>query len=78
MIAAAVLQDVHWSGATMGIPDVHAREPVLRPIFEKAKFDIPDLRHQFEKGQFGALKKWLNTNIHAHGRRYRAHERVRR
>ena len=39
-------------------------------MFEKATTDIPGLQKQFEKGQFGELKTWLNTNIHAQGRRY--------
>ena len=41
-------------------------------FFEKATKDVPGLEAEFEKGEFGSLKKWLNTNIHAHGRRYRA------
>ena len=24
------------------------------------------------RGEFGALKAWLNTNIHQHGRRFKA------
>ena len=34
--------------------------------------EIPDMYEQFETGEFGALKTWLNENIHRHGKRYRA------
>jgi carboxypeptidase Taq len=30
--------------------------------------------NQFEKGEFGELKGWLNKNIHCHGQLYRAAE----
>ena len=43
-------------------------------FFEKAMEDIPDLYEQFSRGEFGALKGWLNENIHQHGKRYRAAE----
>jgi len=41
-------------------------------FYEKALKDMPDLEGQFERGEFDALKIWLNTNIHAPGQRYRA------
>ena len=35
---------------------------------------MPGLSGQMGRGEFGPLKHWLNTNIHEHGRRYRAGE----
>ena len=43
-------------------------------FFEKAMADMPDMYAQFEKGEFSGLLDWLRTNIHHHGRRYRAGE----
>jgi carboxypeptidase Taq len=43
-------------------------------FFEKALEDMPDLYKQFERGEFGTLKAWLNENVHAHGSRYRPRE----
>ena len=43
-------------------------------FFERAIEDMPDLDEQFERGDFDGLRTWLNSNIHAHGRRYRAPE----
>jgi carboxypeptidase Taq len=66
------LQDVHWSMTAMGyFPTYTLGNLYCAQIFEKALADMPDLHKQFEKGKFGALKTWLNKNIHAHGRRYR-------
>jgi len=69
------LQDVHWSMTAMGyFPTYTLGNLYCAQFFEKALQDIPSLPQQFEKGQFSALKQWLNTNIHAHGRRYRPAE----
>ncbi len=67
------LQDVHWSMTSMGyFPTYTLGNLYCAQFFEKAMQDIPNLMDQFAQGQFGELKSWLNTNIHAHGRRYRA------
>lgn len=67
------LQDVHWSMTSMGyFPTYTLGNLYCAQFFEKTLKDLPDLPRQFEKGEFGALKKWLNTNIHQHGRRYHA------
>ncbi|HWB20282.1 MAG TPA: carboxypeptidase M32, partial [Phycisphaerales bacterium] len=65
------LQDVHWSGTMMGyFPTYTLGNLYCAQFFEKALADMPSLPKHFEKGQFSELKSWLNTNIHAHGRRY--------
>ncbi|HVE91255.1 MAG TPA: carboxypeptidase M32, partial [Actinomycetota bacterium] len=43
-------------------------------LFEAALEAIPNLYDQFEGGEFGALKEWLNRNVHAHGQRHRPEE----
>jgi len=66
------LQDVHWSTTAMGyFPTYTLGNLYCAQFFEKALADMPDLYEQFAQGEFGALKKWLNTNIHAQGMRYR-------
>ena len=67
------LQDVHWSMASMGyFPTYTLGNLYCAQFFEKAMEEIPDMYEQFESGEFGALKTWLNENIHCHGKRYRA------
>jgi carboxypeptidase Taq len=71
--ARGCLQDVHWSMVSMGyFPTYTLGNLYCAQFFEKAMEDMPDLDGQFEQGAFGALKAWLNENIHAHGKRYRA------
>jgi carboxypeptidase Taq len=67
------LQDVHWSMTSMGyFPTYTLGNLYCAQLFEKAQQDMPDLLSQFERGEFGNLKTWLNTNVHAHGQRYHA------
>ncbi|GJQ29104.1 MAG: thermostable carboxypeptidase 1 [Phycisphaerae bacterium] len=67
------LQDVHWSFGLFGyFPTYTLGNLYAAQFWEKINQDIPDLNKQIAKGRFDALKKWLNTKIHAHGRRYTA------
>ena len=67
------LQDVHWSGCSMGyFPTYTLGNLYCAQFFEQALSDIPSLPKQFEKGEFSELKSWLNENIHQHGRRFAA------
>ena len=69
------LQDIHWSSADIGyFPTYTLGNLYAAQLFDKALEDVPDLYQQFERGEFGALKTWLNENVHSHGRRYRAAE----
>lgn len=65
------LQDIHWSMASMGyFPTYTLGNLYAAQLFEKALQDMPDLPKQFERGEFGGLKTWLNEKIHRQGRRY--------
>jgi carboxypeptidase Taq len=67
------LQDIHWSGGNFGyFPTYTLGNLYAAQFFEKVVEDIPDLDRQFERGEFAALKEWLNRNIHSQGQRYRA------
>lgn len=69
------LQDVHWSFGLVGyFPTYTLGNLYAAQLWEKILAEIPDLKIQMARGEFGALKAWLNTHIHAHGRRFRAAE----
>jgi carboxypeptidase Taq len=69
------LQDVHWSFGLVGyFPTYTLGNLYAAQLWETINKKIKDLPARIAKGDFAALKKWLNTNIHAHGRRYRAAE----
>ena len=71
--AQGCLQDIHWSMTAMGyFPTYTLGNLYAAQFFEKILEDIPDLHAQFERGEFGNLKKWTNEKIHTHGKRYRA------
>ncbi|MBX3383682.1 MAG: carboxypeptidase M32 [Phycisphaeraceae bacterium] len=73
------LQDVHWSFGLIGyFPTYTLGNLYAAQMWEKINKDLPDLTKDIGKGKFGALKAWLNTNIHAHGRRYSAAELCKR
>lgn len=69
------LQDVHWSFGLIGyFPTYTLGNLYAAQFWETIQKKVKGLDGQMAKGDFSALKKWLNTNIHAHGRRYRAAE----
>jgi carboxypeptidase Taq len=69
------LQDVHWSFGLMGyFPTYCLGNLYAAQFWETIHRAIPDLRNQIRTGEFGQLLKWLNENIHACGRQFRAGE----
>lgn len=69
------LQDVHWSCALIGyFPTYSLGNLYAAQFFEAARRTMPDLDQRLERGDFGSLLGWLRTNIHQHGRQYRAGE----
>ncbi|MFG0284450.1 MAG: carboxypeptidase M32 [Phycisphaerales bacterium JB039] len=69
------LQDVHWSFGLMGyFPTYCLGNLYCAQFWETINGAIPDLAGQMARGEFGQLRKWLNENIHACGRQYRAGE----
>ena len=69
------LQDVHWSFGLIGyFPTYTLGNLYAAQFWEKINADMPDLTKQIAKGKFLPLRDWLKTNIHQHGRRYRADE----
>ena len=77
--AHGVLQDVHWGAGLIGYFSTYLLGTVMSvQIWEKVLEDVPDLEEQIERGEFTALREWLEVNIHAQGRKYPPQEILRR
>ncbi len=73
--AAGCLQDIHWSAGLFGyFPTYTLGNLYAAQFMEQARTDVGGLEDQFRRGEFGALKQWLNAKIHRHGQHYRAPE----
>ncbi len=69
------LQDVHWSFGLMGyFPTYTLGNLYCAQFWEAMTRTIPDVDAQMARGEFGEILSWLRTNIHKHGKRYRAAE----
>lgn len=77
--ANGCLQDIHWSGGSFGyFPTYTLGNLVSAQLFEAAGAAIPDLEGNISRGEFAPLLKWLQQNIHNHGKRYSPAELVQR
>ncbi len=77
--AQGVLQDVHWSGGTIGYFSTYALGNLISiQLWERIQADIPDLQDQIRRGEFAALLGWLRQNIHRHGAKFEPQELVQR
>ncbi|MFM7052325.1 MAG: carboxypeptidase M32 [Planctomycetota bacterium] len=73
------LQDIHWSMGAMGyFPTYTLGNLYASQFFEAACAEMPGMVDGFARGEFTALREWLNRNIHAHGRQYSPAELVQR
>ncbi len=69
--AKGVLQDIHWSGGSMGyFPTYALGNLVSVQIWEKMLEDIPSLPSQIRTGDFGQLLGWLREKVHVHGAKF--------
>ncbi len=74
-----VLQDVHWSGGSIGyFPTYALGNLISAQIWEKITADLPTLEDDFTQGEFGGLRDWLRDNLHRHGRKYTPGETLER
>jgi len=72
-----VLQDIHWSGGLMGYFPTYTLGNVMScQFYNQTLHDIPDLKAQFQRGEFGALLAWFRQHIHQHGRKFTANELI--
>jgi carboxypeptidase Taq len=74
-----VLQDVHWSGGSIGyFPTYALGNLISAQLWEKITADVPDLHDSFEAGEFGPLRDWLREHLHRHGRKFTPGEMLER
>ncbi len=74
-----VLQDVHWSGGSVGyFPTYALGNLISAQIWEKVTADLPDLYDGFEQGEFGPLRDWLREHLHRYGRKFTPGETLER
>jgi carboxypeptidase Taq len=77
--AKGVLQDIHWSAGLIGYFPTYALGNLLAAqYFNKAVAQHPDIPQEIAHGKFDTLLKWLNTNIHVHGRKFTSDELTRK
>jgi carboxypeptidase Taq len=73
--ARGVLQDVHWSGGSIGYFSTYLLGTVMSvQIWQAALRDLPDLEEHVGRGEFGPLRDWLGEHVHALGRKYSPQE----
>jgi len=74
-----VLQDVHWSGGSIGyFPTYALGNLISAQLWERVTADLPDLDEEFERGSFESLRGWLRENLHRHGRKFTPSETLER
>jgi carboxypeptidase Taq len=74
-----VLQDVHWSGGSIGyFPTYALGNLISAQIWERIVADLPDLYDSFEAGDFAPLRDWLREHLHRHGRKFTPGETLER
>lgn len=77
--AEGVLQDVHWSGGSIGYFSTYSLGNVMSlQIWERILDEIPDLHDSIERGEFAELKEWLRERLHRHGRKFTPSEALAR
>jgi carboxypeptidase Taq len=73
--ADGVLQDIHWSAGLFGyFPTYSLGNLYAAQLYETADRELGGLAAQFERGEFGYLRQWLNQKIHRQGQRFTAAE----
>jgi len=70
-----VLQDVHWSGGSIGyFPTYTLGNMYAAQFYSAMSKKIHGLSNKIAKGDFRDIKKWLNKNIHQHGKTYKPND----
>jgi carboxypeptidase Taq len=74
-----VLQDVHWSGGSIGyFPTYALGNLISAQIWERVTADLPNVYDSFEAGDFSPLRDWLREHLHRHGRKFTPAETLER
>jgi len=74
-----VLQDMHWSGGSIGYFPTYAIGSIYSSQLFKKIIEINDnLSEEIEKGYYKNIISWLNDNIHKYGRLFTAEEIIKK
>jgi carboxypeptidase Taq len=77
--AHGVLQDVHWSGGSMGYFPTYALGNVISlQIWQRVREELPDLDDTLAAGDPAPLGDWLREHVYRHGRKYTPKELLER
>ena len=78
--ASGILQDVHWSGGSIGyFPTYSVGNLLSVQLYDKANADLGgQIEAQVASGDFAPLLGWLRENVHQYGRKYLPKELVQR
>jgi carboxypeptidase Taq len=77
--ASGCLQDIHWAmGAIAYFPTYTLGNLCAAQLWESIRGAVGDLDQRLSRGEFVPVLDWLREKVHAHGRRYRAEELLRR
>jgi carboxypeptidase Taq len=69
--ALGVLQDVHWSGGSIGyFPTYALGNLIAGQLWERIQRDLPELDAQIEAGELMGLREWLREHVHRHGAKF--------
>lgn len=70
-----ILQDMHWSGGSIGYFPSYALGNLYGAQFLKSmEKDIPDLYEKISKGELNVVHEWLKEKIHKYGSIYKPTE----
>jgi carboxypeptidase Taq len=77
--AHGVLQDIHWSQASIGYFPTYALGNVISlQIWATVGEALPDLDAQMEAGELSELSAWLRDNLYSLGRKFTPKETIER
>lgn len=77
-VVEGVLQDIHWAWGELGYFPTYALGNLYSAsLYEGAKRQVPGLEAGISRGELLPLRDWLRKNIHSHGYRQFAEDRVR-
>jgi carboxypeptidase Taq len=77
--AVGVLQDVHWSGGTIGyFPTYALGNLIAGQLWEKIEADLPDLDQSIAASELAPLREWLREHVHRHGSKFSTSELLQR
>jgi len=69
--AEGCLQDGHWADGMIGyFPTYTLGDVFAAQLFTCAELELGDLGRQFARGEFGAIRQWLEQRVHRQGGRH--------